>query len=645
MHGFSIEDDFEGSAELFLSGWVRNFRQDQFYSIDPFSSDKAKTGRSTKADEKVLLKSSSPRFHSFLGESGEDHLYAQNILGREDNPLERVKLISRLRFAAAILNAKITTGDAFINKPGADSIGIPAGYTYLFQFACHDLVHTEIPLPDVDGFFGESVNLRRLGLNLETIFGGGPGNCPMAFNPSARGANDTNGEKLRLDPQPQSSDNPTTTSDLFRIRLENKRTLCGPITTKLIAPKSNDPKTKPNEALIADRRNEDNAILAMLTALFHRFYNVIVDKVAQSSVAQEEEWRSDKTGRMAREITGDIFRCIIRYDLLERILHQQVYRYYNTGAPIHQERVSGFSISREFAFAASRLGHSMVLREYKFNEKNDPFNIAQILKNTSQRSTLAVELPMTDKWLIDWHFFFHQNASENKSVNWARGFQLTYPAAFSSDDFVELVNPKSKKVGLGLSFRDMVRTITEEVADVHSLLEHTLERYKANGKGQFAQDLLEDEADGDIDKYVSDTVRKAVSEKKEAIQDESWELVVELAVDHEGYGETTPKAADLLEDLIANPPLGFFLLCEARVHGNGRIGLLGSTLLADTFFDVLRRYETNQQSAKIPKGEDASRKTWIQIQEAISTEIFPCGIPHSMLSLIEHLDAFQNSGK
>ena len=57
---------------------------------------------------------------------------------------------------------------------------IPSGYTYLAQLIGHDLVHSSISLMPLNNPI-QPRNLRALGLNLDTIYGGGPGDRATGY--------------------------------------------------------------------------------------------------------------------------------------------------------------------------------------------------------------------------------------------------------------------------------------------------------------------------------------------------------------------------------------------------------------------------------------------------------------------------------
>ena len=65
-----------------------------------------------------------------------------------------------------------------------DNPRIPSGYTYLLQLVAHDLVDTTVPFWAAAEAGVPSRNMRNEPLALDTLYGGGPTICPMAFEPA-----------------------------------------------------------------------------------------------------------------------------------------------------------------------------------------------------------------------------------------------------------------------------------------------------------------------------------------------------------------------------------------------------------------------------------------------------------------------------
>ena len=142
---------------------------------------------------------------------------------------------------------------------------IPSGYTYLLQFVAHDLVHSAIPLSVAGGRGGGTANARRTPLRLETLFGSGPVGSPHIYALDA--PNDDRRTKLRLGRMRWKENEPKTGCpfrDIARTRAENVTGIDRSIAGVRVAL---------TEALVADPRNDDHAVMSQLTALFALLHN------------------------------------------------------------------------------------------------------------------------------------------------------------------------------------------------------------------------------------------------------------------------------------------------------------------------------------------------------------------------------------
>src|SRR5215813_3871884 len=148
---------------------------------------------------------------------------------------------------------------------------IPSGYTYLLQFVAHDLVHSAIPL-SISGALGAgTANARRAPLRLESLYGSGPVGSPHLY--ALDTPNDDRRTKLRLG-RMRWKETPRPTGcpfrDIARATAENvtgvDRSIAGQ-------------RPALTEALVADPRNDDHAIISQLTAMFALLHNGLVDLV------------------------------------------------------------------------------------------------------------------------------------------------------------------------------------------------------------------------------------------------------------------------------------------------------------------------------------------------------------------------------
>ena len=81
---------------------------------------------------------------------------------------------------------------------------IPSGYTYLLQLVAHDLVQSSVPMSIIEETGSGMLNARRSGLRLDTIYGGGPMVCPLAY--ALDDKQDESRTRLRLGSLPDDPD-------------------------------------------------------------------------------------------------------------------------------------------------------------------------------------------------------------------------------------------------------------------------------------------------------------------------------------------------------------------------------------------------------------------------------------------------------
>ena len=198
---------------------------------------------------------------------------------------------------------------------------LPSGYTYLLQFIAHDMVNTSISLAVTRGRRFGFRNARQQPLTLETIYGGGPEVTPQAYEYSERSAQSRGSmPRTRLRSGRARKQSGSTEgmpfADIGRaepvdVRDSGIRGLRCPRT----------------EALIADARNEDQALIAQMTLLFHRMHNFIIEQMDEASPPSTAP-EAYRNFICARFVLALLYRKIIIKDVLFRLLDPSVYRHY-----------------------------------------------------------------------------------------------------------------------------------------------------------------------------------------------------------------------------------------------------------------------------------------------------------------------------
>jgi len=437
---------------------------------------------------------------------------------------------------------------------------IPSGYTYLLQFVAHDLVHSAIPLSVAGGLSDDTANVRRAALKLETLFGGGPVGSPSVYALDA--ANDERRTKLRLG-RMRWKDKDVETGcpfrDIARTPAENVTGIDRSIAGKRVAL---------TEALIADPRNDDHAIMSQLTALFALLHNGLIDIVRRGEPTtglNANLGAAYKRFLCARDALTLIYHNIIRKDLLRRVMYPAIYAAYAGPAPSFIDRPmpakgnpaargapeqEGWRIPLEFSHGAFRFGHAMVRPEYVINDLFT-HDLNKTLEKTSAND--PVNMPLDSTWIVRWSRFFEIGGSR---PNFSRRIGPFLSDGLGNDQIFPAFDQTSR---VGLLYRDLLGASLAGLWSVNALVtEISARRPHLIG----ASRLLADRP-------------YRVSQLREWLASETC------------YGGLS---AEDIETLANDPPLPFFILFEAMQQPRAEglcLGPLGSIIVSEVIFGAL----------------------------------------------------------
>ncbi|MHA7775014.1 peroxidase family protein [Roseibium sp. M-1] len=432
-----------------------------------------------------------------------------------------------------------------------DNEAIPAGYTYLAQFAAHDLTINSEMRPNIDGAH-IPVNMRTEALMLETLYGRGPVVCAHCYDYADRFSGVDACLSLNPVNVPASGVGAAATEtqphrDIARHHDYNAQH-----------------RKRRGRALIADARNDAHSVIAQLTALFSQFHNLVV---AQSKL-QHTDGDIDTHFNYARAVVTVVYRSILRNDMLRRLLDPEIYGYYNKSA--NEDRFlfaldKSSPISSEFVHAAYRIGHSMVRPFYRMSDRNGgaAFPLEEVLHQNSDGD--ASKTPLDPNWIISWSHFFPLAADGEASP--------TQASSLIGPLYMQKLNSKLTtglhQAGDTLAYLDLLRTISAPVLRVDRLRAHIADASQKPGFPDESRARIADAGAAEA------AVRAFAGRRTKAFSRET---------------PLPPRLDDaMLDDLCTNPPLGLYVLIEANSGpGQGRhLGPLGSILLAETFFRIL----------------------------------------------------------
>ena len=458
----------------------------------------------------------------------------------------------QLRHLMRKLSARISREP---NWPTEENPNLPSGYTYLLQFIAHDMVNTSISLAATDGRRFGFENARRQPLTLDTIYGGGPDVSPQAYEFSQICK-----ESRGLMPRTR----------LRRGRVQNRsgstagmpfadigRAAPIDVADDGISSHTSAAGCPLTEALVADARNEDQALIVQITVLFHRLHNFILDQIDSSrgSKTADDAYRNFISARFLLTL---IYRRIIFNDVLYRLLDPSVIRYYLVEKrPLVADGDSG-RIPVEFSHGAFRCGHAMVRNSYKVRSE-DALETARAMQFSSRRSPGFV--PLTEDWIIKWERFFE--ISKQTPPNYSRRLGPNFSPIIRSEFFFPPLNSNMDGDGdaAGLPNRDLVSAVYAKIWSVPKLIDAL--RATSPELSHFLPGYGE---------YISPL--------------KNW---LEATANPTSLSEQFEP--DDVSALAADPPLPFFVLFEAAAkHGGQRLGPLGSIIVAETMIAAMESY-------------------------------------------------------
>lgn len=262
------------------------------------------------------------------------------------------------------------------NPADAGVSSIPAGFTYFGQFVDHDITFDVSSTLDADTDANTINNMRSPSLDLDSVYGQGPGLDPFLYvfptsgPPTAiklqRGSNTATGAGGPSNNGNQTGMVQQTNWDVPRI-------------------------AGTNTAVIGDPRNDENLIIVQFQHAMIRFHNAVVDMLVAAAFA------GDIFGEAKRIVTHH-YQWAVVHDFLERIC----------GAPAVTSAMampvgigSPFRMPVEFAVAAYRFGHSMIRDFYWVNFNFPNATLGQVFEfNRNPR------LPVFSNWVVDFNAFF-----------------------------------------------------------------------------------------------------------------------------------------------------------------------------------------------------------------------------------------------
>jgi hypothetical protein len=350
---------------------------------------------------------------------------------------------------ALIVNSAVNGNPTISNPYGTnpDNPTMTAGSTFVGQFVDHDITFDQTSILGLPKDPLSSPNSRTPALDLDSVFGGGPGVRPDLYVPHSIG---TVGPKLKIGTGGVHEDVP---------RLPN-----GDGTYS---------------ALLGDPRNDENLMIAGLHCAHILFYNRVLDQLGQLNLdpfptAQNDQGTAYDAFLQARQVTLWHYQWLLVNEHLPQIAGQQVVEdVLHNGNRFYTPPPGDAFMPIEFGAAAYRFGHSMVRPSYRANFTSgtgdsanasaDPF-FGLVFDDTeanfngpinSDRDDLLGGFPAPRRY-IGWQTFFDLGDGQvknNKKVDTAISsvlFTLPLPA----------IAPHTEQAPTVLPQRNLLRQLT-----------------------------------------------------------------------------------------------------------------------------------------------------------------------------------------
>ena len=238
------------------------------------------------------------------------------------------------------VNGNPTTSDPYGTNP--DNPTMTAGSTFVGQFVDHDITFDQTSTLGVPQNPLVSPNTRTPTLDLDSVFGGGPGHRPDLYVKHPDGSV---GPKLKLGAAGVHEDVP---------RIANGD---GTYT-----------------ALLGDPRNDESVIIAGLHCAHILFYNRVLDELHEHDLRRFPSFRKGVPASryerflLSREVTLWHYQWLLVNEHLPQIAgHAMVNDVLRKGNRLYKPAPGHAYMPIEFAGAAYRFGHSMVRPSYRAN--------------------------------------------------------------------------------------------------------------------------------------------------------------------------------------------------------------------------------------------------------------------------------------
>ena len=318
----------------------------------------------------------------------------------------------------------------------ANTLPIPAGYTYICQFIAHDLI--------ADSHFHIGGRQTSALLNLDSMYG-----------------NNGSGDPIR-------------SIEAHYFELESGRFLTQQHDVHRVAPGTID-NAPWATAWIPEQRNDENAIVLQLHSVFQKLHNAFINTLSSDQTEITERIIT------ARRYTVAVFHHIVINDLLPKLVPDDCHDYFFAKlGPFYYDASQPYTqVPAEFKLASFRFGHSMLRPRYHLKtEHSQSFALDDIMRRPPFE-------PLDDKHIIDWPALFF-DPLENDGLQ-----QIASPIdLFITSDMATVPHPTNPRAGRNIAQLNLLAGIKLGLSSAESILREitTSPRFKTFA-GHFEQRL------------------------------------------------------------------------------------------------------------------------------------------------------------
>ncbi|WP_338439765.1 heme peroxidase family protein [uncultured Aquabacterium sp.] len=264
--------------------------------------------------------------------------------------------MKQLGAAGGVLDAKDVltdpiqsiTNPAVFSPNNADNPNMTAGVTFFGQFLDHDITLDKNSPLNRNASPGRTINFRTAAFDLDSVYGNGPAGSPELYHT-------VNG----------------------RIKFKLERIPGAEAVSRNGAPRYDLPRTADGFAIVAEGRNDENAILSQFQVAMLRFHNAVTDHLARQPgnagakpAALFAAARRYVTWHYQWIVVNEFLPQTIGQDRVNNILTNGT-RFFNAQDPVNQYLAAdgrrNILLPIEFSVAAYRFGHSQVRPSYRLN--------------------------------------------------------------------------------------------------------------------------------------------------------------------------------------------------------------------------------------------------------------------------------------